>query len=584
MRSGNYKLMTCNRASQRAGQRALQSLIKSALAIGLCASLTGASNAADQVVMPYRCEAAGPGITLTPSPLRPYEIAGRHEQDIVTACAPDNPNRCRTWRLHRFEIDCGGVRVPWIDVVAAANAQSNGPAKVRNGRLYVRMDPWWARQRPPVWAGRPRLREFDDGDPRPGSFGGPSQSHAPSVEMPLGFAPVVGMTAHFSAGSPAAQGSDRDVGAIAESAQGTGTSEGNWDYKKPAERMAGAPPAPVEKLRPVPETPAKPAAAPATAPASPPAQSKTSTRDPGHTFAPKTAEVTPADAKPTAAIENLPDTKSDTGKAPDKNVAQAAPAPAAAGASAPASPASPVIATVPETPPTINSVAPLILNRPGAETAAITSATSSSGDQSGTQAAGADQTIPATLESAPATPATTSVASWPVISGLGALFMISAGMAYVIRRRAVPTANANRDFSAVSLDGTRSRELVPASLVQPPVLSPTGPQEPAFASTLAQALSAKAPPLPETFIVGASVEPEWLPVSREEALHVLGAGPDASDVVLKKIVDGLRMSWHPDHAKSDEDLRLRSERMTQINVAWDILSSRQAPAKQAAAG
>ena len=72
------------------------------------------------------------------------------------------------------------------------------------------------------------------------------------------------------------------------------------------------------------------------------------------------------------------------------------------------------------------------------------------------------------------------------------------------------------------------------------------------------------------------VEPEWIPATREEALHVLGAGPDASEAVLKKIVDGLRMSWHPDHAKTAGDHRLRSERMTQINVAWDILTRRQA--------
>ena len=74
-------------------------------------------------------------------------------------------------------------------------------------------------------------------------------------------------------------------------------------------------------------------------------------------------------------------------------------------------------------------------------------------------------------------------------------------------------------------------------------------------------------------------EPEWLPATREEALHVLGAGPDASDPVLKKIVDGLRMSWHPDLAKTAEDHRVRSERMTQINVAWDILSGRQAESR-----
>jgi len=72
--------------------------------------------------------------------------------------------------------------------------------------------------------------------------------------------------------------------------------------------------------------------------------------------------------------------------------------------------------------------------------------------------------------------------------------------------------------------------------------------------------------------------PDWLPATREEALQVLGAGPDASDAVIKKIVDGLRMSWHPDHAKNPDDHRMRSQRLTQINVAWDILSGRQTAA------
>jgi DnaJ-class molecular chaperone len=57
-----------------------------------------------------------------------------------------------------------------------------------------------------------------------------------------------------------------------------------------------------------------------------------------------------------------------------------------------------------------------------------------------------------------------------------------------------------------------------------------------------------------------------------EAYAVLGVNPDVSEGVLKKIVDALRMSWHPDHARDEEDRLAREDRMRQINIAWDLIS------------
>jgi DnaJ-class molecular chaperone len=64
------------------------------------------------------------------------------------------------------------------------------------------------------------------------------------------------------------------------------------------------------------------------------------------------------------------------------------------------------------------------------------------------------------------------------------------------------------------------------------------------------------------------------PTSVGEAFEMLGINPDASTTVVKKIVDGLRQSWHPDHAKDDADRQLREDRMKQINIAWDVISGR----------
>ena len=69
-----------------------------------------------------------------------------------------------------------------------------------------------------------------------------------------------------------------------------------------------------------------------------------------------------------------------------------------------------------------------------------------------------------------------------------------------------------------------------------------------------------------------------VPTTREEALAVLGVNAEASEKVIKKIVDAMRQTWHPDLARDDADRRAREERMKQINIAWDILR----PKRQAA--
>jgi len=56
-----------------------------------------------------------------------------------------------------------------------------------------------------------------------------------------------------------------------------------------------------------------------------------------------------------------------------------------------------------------------------------------------------------------------------------------------------------------------------------------------------------------------------------EAYRVLGLNPDAPPAAVKKVVDALRMSWHPDHARSEADRQDREKRIKQINAAWDIL-------------
>ncbi|HEY8194550.1 MAG TPA: J domain-containing protein [Hyphomicrobium sp.] len=63
------------------------------------------------------------------------------------------------------------------------------------------------------------------------------------------------------------------------------------------------------------------------------------------------------------------------------------------------------------------------------------------------------------------------------------------------------------------------------------------------------------------------------PATVFEAYRILGLNPAAPHAAVKKVVDALRMSWHPDHARDETDRLHREERIKQINAAWDLLKN-----------
>lgn len=69
-------------------------------------------------------------------------------------------------------------------------------------------------------------------------------------------------------------------------------------------------------------------------------------------------------------------------------------------------------------------------------------------------------------------------------------------------------------------------------------------------------------------------KPATLPRTTSEAYEVLGVNAEVSENVLKKIVDALRMSWHPDLARDDNDREMRESRIRQINIAWDLINGK----------
>lgn len=105
-----------------------------------------------------------------------------------------------------------------------------------------------------------------------------------------------------------------------------------------------------------------------------------------------------------------------------------------------------------------------------------------------------------------------------------------------------------------------------------PLRVPIEPTLPGFdppRTSTGQALTVRATPEPPSL---SSARPSSdLPVTRADALALLGLNADASEAVIRKVVEALRQSWHPDLATGDADRAAREVRIKAINVAAGIL-------------
>jgi DnaJ-domain-containing protein 1 len=119
--------------------RAKLTRILCGLALG--AALTGPAMAEEQLVMPFACRVAGGQVSLAPSAPQAYRIYGHPEHRPLTTCSPYDPSKCHNWAVHRFDLDCGGVRTSWHSVVAALSpilAESVGaPGDAYDERAYA---------------------------------------------------------------------------------------------------------------------------------------------------------------------------------------------------------------------------------------------------------------------------------------------------------------------------------------------------------------------------------------------------------------------------------------------------------------
>jgi hypothetical protein len=409
----------------------------------------------DLLVMPYACSISAGRPLLTPAQDQGHRIIGAREQRSFRACSPVNPTLCREWTIHRFDMDCAGVSLPWAAVAASARPDR---AAYENGRLHIRMPPHWTLAADDPCAGGERWRYG-----RLQRYCADRRALSPpaSVAMPPGFAPLLGIDAIFVAPSAA---------------------------KIPSQVTAQAP---------------QLAAQPFTA---------TVTRsEASQTPVPKPAENESQPAKPSAATAQ----------------------------------AQPVAATPSALPPPI---IPKIINRPGAVADPGASLPPSGEGEAPSPA----REAPA-LTVTPITPAASDHA--PARAGLAVL-----GAGFVALTASLLTI----------LRARHRRSRPNRTVAGSPKLAARGNRRAVRADALASAPA----PIWSTMAAASPTWNEEVPRTRSDALRVLGMGvtADANLAAIKKIVDGLRQTWHPDLAHDDADREVREQRMKQINVAWDILA------------
>jgi hypothetical protein len=423
-------------------------LVRCTLFCGIVvAMLPGTTLAEERLVMPFSCQSIAGRVVLNPAPPQTYRIFGAPEHQRFTACSPNRPDLCRDWMVHRFDLDCNGTKVSWLTVIDALTKMGPGRTSVSNGRLHVRMGPWWNGGPPGPCDMRPRFAYGPWGYGRP-AYGWPCQRSSldgrePTIDMPTGFAPFPGPFARFISAPDATPTAAASLGGAAQ-------------YSDAGQGRATEPVAPAAKV-------ASPAAA---------AVQRTKTTAADRASSPSTAT--------TAASKT--DSAEATASLPQKRVT---------------------------TPPQ-----------------------------------GSEGTDQVDLEQTPAIGVGMGRLSWPQL-GLGlAIGLLLASLFALLRRG-----------ESIGAEIAESR---------PTATGPSFASEPV----------APRPSTPRRVLT----DEEWLPSTRSEALHVLGASSETAQDMLKTMVRTLRQTWHPDLASQDDERRIRGLRLKQINVAWDILCGKRASA------
>jgi hypothetical protein len=552
--------------------------------ISFACLLSGAAHAGELLHMPYACRFDGAVVNLLPSEDRGYEVIGGREREIHTACSPSEPDRCLSWFVHRFDLDCGGARVSWLEVAEAAAREGGRDVWVDDGRFSMRMGRFWsvARGGDRGTARRRWRREapLSDAFDEFGSGGGGNRGRR-IVTLPPGFAPALGVPIAFSGTG----GVERDAEMTPEpslpSADG-GPMPAAPAYREPSTYDDYADRAPAERI---PER-------------SPPAMDDAPAEVAANDVAPEPQPVPELPERAPRREMKMAAAAAETTVATVAPATQPEPASAdtvaasARDASAPSGDDetfdAPVASSVP------GNIKPVIINAPRsasekdktkpAPSAVTQPPATQDAEQAHEVAPPAPQlavptetgsmltaasNLPAGLEAEP--PVETGRQTMPVslatMAASAAVLALAAFAAFGFwrwnRADAVPAQPTDRDLASVSFGNG------PAGDVRKePQLGLKG-ATPAERKVAARVEAAKRE-------AGHTDEELPVPTTYEQALAALGVRADATVDAVKKIVDGLRRTCHPDHATSEADRLYREHRLRQVNVAWDLVSGKRA--------
>lgn len=501
----------------------------------LLSVITATSAAADVVAVPFLCKVERGRIVIKPGPEHTYDIFAPRRQRPYQHCTGPNNSRCQMRMLHQFDISCGGARVSWLAVAAAASRHIGREAWVDGGRLHIATDP------SPTSASSgcdevPLSLETIFGSSQQAQIERPcrpraaDRSGARVVSLPPGFAPLADVGARLVISMPLPSASAASNAAL---------------------------PLVLEPEQPDPDEPVITAALPIPVIAPPvllpsePREEAVPTQ-PSDALQEKVPDVEMADAR--KALEGF----SAWIVTVRQERAQAATAPG------------------PAVRATLGGDQWLFLL--GVLTATLAAVGCylrfGSGLASGVQRIRRAQSTalgPFTRNRARLVPTDAAADSAHIIEQLR-------DTAVQLRHNADLILEDLR--SAPPLRGVLRQELdlIGVRLSEAPILNgaePTARQTRQRLQTGIRELHRMikiAEGAAASFAAGAA-RPA-MPHSRDEAFALLGVNDSVNDATLKKVVDALRVSWHPDHARDDLDRELREERLKQINVAWDLITGR----------
>lgn len=500
------------------------------ITLTVLAATTSSAQDHDVIVMPFACQVIDGKPLLSPSHTQAHRILGKREQRKVETCSPVDRKRCRQWTAMRFDMDCSGTRVSWMQVFANAMEHSRRRVWLKDGAIRVQDRPQRSAQLESIcarsmgtsleWSSTTQICEAVKTVDAP-----------TATDMPAGFAPIVGLDARITTEETAAR----------------------YGLDVPPLKIAGAPTErPVKR-----ETPVS-------------AHSTLATAD-------HPAEIKPQVVHVEAPKSQPPPAATAGSEPPRQDVAQ--PATPASELTQQATPHPIVLATEPEQ----ASIEPNPVSP--TDTAVALAPPAQSPPQPIADPGLTKIPLPPAVAAPSAPIATASIETeieavgqeprdFPMMIAVLAGLLLSATLALVtwLQRTPEPAKTGPKPHAP--------EQPQPARAPEPADPSPIAAKLDAVANALT-VVAAPARIRPQSPVAYAPMAlGDRLPSSRQEALTVLGMGlaADSNRASVKKVIDGLRMSWHPDFAEGEQDRLMREVRLRQINAAWDILGSEAAEA------